>query len=117
MIEIKDKVKTISAFFYFREPESLGNAVIIHTLSFIAQRFKVRIYTNQADFLRSHLPDVQIISLNHIKLFGIHFFGMLYYCRRIAKILNSDKSDAVFIGHNSAPIALWLTKTCFQYVY
>lgn len=117
MIEIKDKVKTISAFFYFREPESLGNAVIINTLSFIAQRFKVRIYTNQADFLRSHLPDVQIISLDHIKLFGIHFFGMLYYCRRIAKILNSDKSDAVFIGHNSAPIALWLTKTCFQYVY
>ena len=42
---------------------------------------------------------------------------MLNYCKRIAKILDSDNSDAVFIGHNYAPIALWLTKTCFQYIY
>jgi glycosyltransferase involved in cell wall biosynthesis len=117
MIEIKNKAKTISAFFYFKEPESIGNVVIIHTLSFIASHFNVSIYTNQADFLRSQLPDVQIISLNHIKLMRNTIFGMLYYCRKIAKILNSDKSDAVFIGHNSSPIALWLTKTCFQYVY
>lgn len=117
MIEIKNKAKTISAFFYFNEPEAIGNVVIIHTLSFIASHFKVNIYTNQADFLRSQLPDVQIISLNHIKLMRNSIFGMLYYCRKIAKILNSDKSDAVFIGHNSAAIALWLTKTCFQYVY
>lgn len=117
MIEIKNMAKTISAFFYFKEPESIGNVVIIHTVSFIASRFNVSIYTNQADFLRSKLPDVKIISLNHLKSMGDSIFGMLYYCRKIAKILNSDKSDAVFIGHNSAPIALWLNKTCFQYVY
>jgi len=117
MIEIKNKTKTISAFFYFKEPESIGNVVIIHTVSFIASRFNVNIYTNQADFLRNQLPDVKIISLNHIKLVEDSIFGMLLYCRKIAKILNSDESDAVFIGHNSAPIALWLNKTCFQYVY
>ena len=117
MIEIKNKAKTISAFFYFKEPESIGNVVIIHTVSFIASRFNVNIYTNQADFLRNQLPDVKIISLNHIKLVEDSIFGMLLYCRKIAKILNSDESDAVFIGHNSAPIALWLNKTCFQYVY
>jgi glycosyltransferase involved in cell wall biosynthesis len=117
MIEIKNKAKTISAFFYFKEPESIGNVVIIHTVSFIASRFNVNIYTNQADFLRNRLPDVKIISLNHIKLVEDSIFGMLLYCRKIAKILNSDESDAVFIGHNSAPIALWLNKTCFQYVY
>jgi glycosyltransferase involved in cell wall biosynthesis len=117
MIEIKNKTKTISAFFYFNEPESIGNMVIINTLSFIASHFNVYIYTNQAEFLRRQLPDVRIISLNHIKLLRNSIFGMLYYCRKIAKILDSDKSDAVFIGHNSAPITLWLTKTCFQYVY
>jgi glycosyltransferase involved in cell wall biosynthesis len=117
MIETKNKAKTISAFFYFKEPESIGNVVIIHTLSFIASHFNVIIYTNQAEFLRGQLPSVQIISLDHIKNLRKSFFGMLFYCRKIARILNSDKSDAVFIGHNYAPIALWLTKPCFQYVY
>ncbi len=117
MTEIRSKPKTISVFFYFNEPESIGNVVIIHTLSFIASRFNVSIYTNQADFLRICLPNVSIISLNHIKLMRNSVIGMLIYCRKVAKILNSDNSDAVFIGHNSAPIALWLNKTCFQYVY
>jgi glycosyltransferase involved in cell wall biosynthesis len=117
MIEIINKPKTISVFFYFNEPESIGNVVIIHTLTFIASRFNVSIYTNQADFLRSYLPDVKIISLNQIKLLRNSVIGMLSYCRKVAKILNSDRSDAVFIGHNSAPIALWLNKACFQYVY
>jgi len=108
---------TLSAFFYFTEPESIGNSVIIHTLSFIASHFTLSIYTNQADFLRTQLPDVKIISLNHIKQLKTSVLGMLHYCRKIAKILNSDKSDAVIIGHNFAPIALWLTKTSFQYVY
>jgi glycosyltransferase involved in cell wall biosynthesis len=48
---------------------------------------------------------------------GNTVFGALNYCRKIAKFLNSDRSDAVFTGHNSAPIALWLKKPCFQYVY
>ena len=117
MTELKNKARSISAFFYFQEPESTGNVVIIHTLSFIAAHFNVRIYTNQADFLRSQLPDIQIISLDHIKTEKTTFLAMLSYCRKIAKILNSDRSDAVFIGHNYAPIALWLKKTCFQYVY
>jgi hypothetical protein len=117
MNEFKNKIKTISAFFYFNEPESIGNAVIIHTLSFLTGHFNVKIYTNQADFLRNRLPRIQIISLNQIKLVRDSVFGMLNYSRKIAKILNTDNSDAVFIGHNIAPIALWLTKPCFQYVY
>jgi glycosyltransferase involved in cell wall biosynthesis len=117
MIKIKDRPGTISVFFHFKEPESVGNAVIIHTLSFLAYHFSVTIYTNQADFLQKHLPAVRIISLEHIKLPENSIVGMLRYCRRIAGILNSDKSDAVFTGHNSAPVALWLTKPCFQYVY
>jgi glycosyltransferase involved in cell wall biosynthesis len=117
MTEIKNKARTISAFFYFQEPESTGNVVIIHTLSFLASHFNVRIYTNQTDFLRRQLPGIQIISLDHIKAEKTSFLAMLSYCRKIAKILNSDKSDAVFIGHNYAPIALWLKKTCFQYIY
>jgi len=111
------RTKTISAFFYFHEPESIGNVVIIHTLSFIASRFNLTVYTNQADFLKRKLPEIQIISLDHLKLTKIQVCRNLYNYRKIAKILNNDKSDAVFIGHNSAPIALWLTKTCFQYVY
>lgn len=117
MIEIKVKPGAISAFFFFREPESVGNTVIIHTLSFLADNFKINIYTNQAEFLKRHLPQVKIISLSHIKLMENSIIGMLNYCRRIARILNSDKSDAVFTGHNLSPIALWLTKPCFQYVY
>jgi glycosyltransferase involved in cell wall biosynthesis len=117
MIEVKSKAKSISAFFYFKEPESIGNVVIIHTLSFIANHFDLSIYTNQPDFLRSRLPEVRIISLNHLKFKENSIAGMLIYCRKIAKILNSDQSDAVFIGHNSGPIALWLTKTCFQYIF
>ncbi|HEX7494980.1 MAG TPA: glycosyltransferase [Bacteroidales bacterium] len=117
MTETKNNVGTLSAFFYFKEPESIGISVIIHTLSFIASHFTVTIYTNQADFLHCQIPDVKIISVDHIKLSDISVFGMLNYCRKIAKILDSDKSDAVFIGHNYAPIALWLTKTSFQYVY
>ena len=117
MTESKNNAGTLSAFFYFKEPESIGISVIIHTLSFIASHFPVTIYTNQADFLQCQIPDVKIISVDHIKLSEIPVFGMLNYCRKIAKILDSDKSDAVFIGHNYAPIALWLTKTSFQYVY
>jgi len=117
MNEFKSKIKTISAFFYFNEPESIGNAVIIHTLSFLTIHFNVKIYTNQANFLRNRLPKIQIISLDQIKLVRDSVFGMLNYSRKIAKILNTDNSDAVFIGHNIAPIALWLTKPCFQYVY
>jgi glycosyltransferase involved in cell wall biosynthesis len=117
MTETKNNAGTLSAFFYFKEPESIGISVIIHTLSFIASHFPVTIYTNQADFLQCQIPDVKIISVDHIKLSEIPVFGMLNYCRKIAKILDSDKSDAVFIGHNYAPIALWLTKTSFQYVY
>jgi hypothetical protein len=44
-------------------------------------------------------------------------FGMLYYCRKIAKILNSDNQMQFLLDTIHAPIALWLTKTCFQYVY
>jgi glycosyltransferase involved in cell wall biosynthesis len=117
MIEYRNKSKTISAFFYFNEPESIGNMVIINTLSFISNCFSVSIYTNQPDFLRKQLPDVQIISLSHLKLVKDSVPGLYFYCRKIAKILNSDTSDAVFVGHNSAPIALWLNKPCFQYVY
>jgi glycosyltransferase involved in cell wall biosynthesis len=117
MTETNNNAGTLSVFFYFKEPESVGNAVIIHTLSFIASHFAVIIYTNQADFLRTQLPEAKIISLSHIKLSEIPVLGMLHYCRKIAKILDADKSDAVFIGHNYAPIALWLTKTSFQYVY
>jgi glycosyltransferase involved in cell wall biosynthesis len=117
MTETSSNAGTLSVFFNFKEPESIGNAVIIHTLSFIASHFTVTIYTNQADFLRTQLPEAKIISLSHIKLSEIPVLGMLHYCRKIAKILDADKSDAVFIGHNYAPIALWLTKTSFQYVY
>ena len=117
MTETNNNAGTISVFFNIKEPESVGNAVIIHTLSFIASHFAVTIYTNQADFLRTQLPEAKIISLSHIKLSEIPVLGMLHYCRKIAKILDADKSDAVFIGHNYAPIALWLTKTSFQYVY
>jgi glycosyltransferase involved in cell wall biosynthesis len=117
MIAIKNKPGTISVFFYFKEPDSVGNTVIIHTISFLALHFRVTIYTNQSDFLKKHLPEGHIISLDHIKLVENSIVGMLRYCRRIARILNSDKSDAVFTGHNSAAVALWLTKPCFQYVY
>jgi glycosyltransferase involved in cell wall biosynthesis len=117
MTEAKTNTRTLSAFFYFKEPESIGNVVILHTLSFIASHFAVTIYTNQADFLRTQLPESKIISLSHIKLSEVPVLGMLHYCRKIAKILDADKSDAVFIGHNYAPIALWLNKTSFQYVY
>src|SRR5664279_2032727 len=117
MTETKTNSGTLSAFFYFKEPESTGNVVIIHTLSFIASHFSITIYTNQAEFLRTQLPEVKIISLNHIKPSEIPVIGMIRYCRKIAKILDADNSDAVFIGHNYAPIALWLTKTSFQYVY
>ena len=117
MTEIQTKTRTISAFFHFNEPESVGNVVIIHTLSFIVSRFNVNIYTNQAPFLQSRIPDAKIISLNHIKLNSSSVYGKLNYCRKIAKILNHDNSDIVFIGHNFAPIALWLEKTCIQYVY
>jgi glycosyltransferase involved in cell wall biosynthesis len=117
MTETNNNAGTLSVFFNIKEPESVGNAVIIHTLSFIASHFAVTIYTNQADFLRTQLPEAKIISLSHIKLSEIPVLGMLHYCRKIAKILDADKSDAVFIGHNYAPIALWLTKTSFQYVY
>jgi glycosyltransferase involved in cell wall biosynthesis len=117
MLEFKDKPRTISAFFYFHEPESIGNAVIINTLSFLAERFIIIIYTNQAEFLQSRMPEVQIILVPDINLAENSIFGMLSHWRRIAKILNSDKSEAVFIGHDSAPVALWLNKTCFQYVY
>jgi len=77
MIEVKNKAKSISAFFYFKEPESIGNAVIIHTLSFIANHFDLSIYTNQADFLKSRLSEVRIISLNHIKFKENSIPGML----------------------------------------
>jgi glycosyltransferase involved in cell wall biosynthesis len=117
MTEAGYRSKTISAFFYFKEPEAVGNAVIIHTISFLIRHFNLIIYTNQAEFLRSHLPGVKIISLYDIKSMGKTVFGALSYCRKIAKFLNSDRSDAVFTGHNSAPIALWLNKPCFQYVY
>jgi glycosyltransferase involved in cell wall biosynthesis len=117
MTKTNHNAGTLSVFFYFKEPESVGNPVIIHTLSFIASHFVVTIYTNQADFLRTQLPEAKIISLSHIKLSEIPVLGMLHYCRKIAKILDADKSDAVFIGHNYAPIALWLTKPSFQYVY
>jgi glycosyltransferase involved in cell wall biosynthesis len=112
-----NKDRTISGFFYFQEPESLGNMVIINTLSYIACHFNFIIYTNQPEFLQVQLPGVQIISLNHIKTRRTTILGMLYYCRKVARILNSDKSEVVFIGHNSSPVALWLTKPCFQYVY
>lgn len=91
--------------------------VIINTLSYIASNFNFIIYTNQSEFLKSQLPGVQIISIDHIKIKRTSILGMLSYCRRVARILNADNSDAVFIGHNSAPVALWLTKSCFQYVY
>jgi glycosyltransferase involved in cell wall biosynthesis len=117
MTKIMDRQGTISVFFYFKEPESVGNAVIIHTISFLADHFSVTIYTNQVDFLKKHLPAVRIISLEHIKLPENSIVGLLLYCRRIARILNSDKSDAVFTGHNLSPVALWLNKPCFQYVY
>jgi len=117
MADSNNKTGKLSAFFYFKEPETTGNAVIINTLMFIASHFRITIYTNQADFLQTQLPEAEIISLNHIRLVDIPVIGMLSYCRKIAKILNADKSDAVFIGHNCAPIALWLTKTSFQYVY
>lgn len=117
MMEIENKDRTISAFFHFQEPESTGNVVIIHTLSFIARNFNVRIYTNQANFLKEQLPGIQIIPIRHFKTENSSFLAMLSYCRKIARILNSDRSDAVFIGHNFAPIALWLKKTCFQYIY
>lgn len=117
MMEIENKARTISAFFHFQEPESTGNVVIIHTLSFIARNFNVRIYTNQANFLKEQLPGIQIIPIRHFKTENSSFLAMLSYCRKIARILNSDRSDAVFIGHNFAPIALWLKKTCFQYIY
>lgn len=117
MIENKNQSKTISVFFYFKEPESIGNMVIINTLSFISSRFTVKIYTNQPEFLQKQLPAVQIVSLNHLRLVKESVFGLLFYCRKIAKILNTDGSDAAFIGHNSAPVALWLNKTSFQYIY
>lgn len=117
MIENRNKSRTISAFFHFNEPESTGNMVIINTLSYISKCFSTRIYTNQPDFLRKQLPDVQIISLSHLKLVKDSVSGFYFYCRKIAKILNSDTSDVVLVGHNSAPIALWINKPCFQYVY
>ena len=117
MTDPENKSRTLSAFFYFKKPETTGNAVIINTLKFITDHFQVIIYTNQPGFLRTCLPGAEIISLDHIKLVEIPVVGMLIYSRKIARILNSDKSDAVFIGHNFAPIALWITKTCFQYVY
>ncbi len=117
MIDSEPDIKSISAFFYFKEPESLGNVVIIHTLSFISTRFRINIYTNQTDFLRKQLPYSHIISLDNIELSSFPVIGMLNYCRKIARILNTDGSDAVFIGHNCSPIALWLKKPCFQYVY
>lgn len=117
MVDHSSKIKSISAFFYFIEPESVGNVVIIHTLAFVSTRFNLNIYTNQADFLRKQLPDAHIISTDNIRLSSFPVIGMLNYCKRIAKILNTDGSDAVFIGHNYSPIALWMKKSCFQYVY
>jgi glycosyltransferase involved in cell wall biosynthesis len=113
----EDKIKSISAFFFFSEPEPTGNAVIIHTLSYISTRFNLVIYTNDAGFLQKQLPGTIIISLADIKLSKIRVMGMLSYCKKIARVLNSDQSDAIFLGHNFSPIALWLKKPCFHYVY
>lgn len=79
MIEIKNKTKTISAYFYFKEPESIGNVVIIHTLSFIANHFNVNIHNGilrkkeQGYFIVCYTGWISEVRGLHLMLESLYF--------------------------------------------
>jgi glycosyltransferase involved in cell wall biosynthesis len=114
---MNDHPKTISVFFYLRVPEFVGNVVMLHTLSYIVKHYNTVIYSNYSAFLKQQFPQFNTISLDHIQAKSNRFPDKLTYWRKIARVLNADQSDAVYLGHESAPVALWLKKDCFQYIY
>jgi glycosyltransferase involved in cell wall biosynthesis len=114
---MNDHPKTISVFLYLRVPEFVGNVIMIHTLSYIAKHFNTVIYSNYATFLKQQFPHFHTISLDHLQIKSNRFPDKVIYWRKIARILNADQSDAVYLGHESAPVALWLKKRSFQYIY
>ena len=114
---MKNTPKTVSAFFYLFEPEAVGHIVVMHTLSYIAHNFNAVVYTNHYGFLKSRFPDMQVVSLEHLKIKRMPLLGKMLYWRKVAAVLNADPCDVVFLGQDSAPVALWLNKLCVQYIF
>ena len=116
LIKYKDG-KTISIVFLFPVPEFLGNVVVIHTMAYMAKHFNTILYTNQADFIKKKIPNARVVSLPPLPGKRTPFVRWFNYWRRIAKVVRRDNPDAVMTGQTTAPIALWVGKPCFQYIY
>ena len=113
---MKKRLKSLSVLLYMAEPELVGYSVLINVISNIANHFETKVFTNQYDFLKLHLPHINVVSVEFIKLKSIPILGFILYWKKIATIINNEESDAVFLYHDSAPVAIWLKAECFQYV-
>lgn len=106
----------IAVIFTTSHPDTIGNACRLDILKHLAKKFDIQVYTNQTRFVQDILIQESVIELP-VRDKRIALLSDFLYWRNVAQIVNASNYDAVFMFHDTAPIAIWIKAPVFQYVH
>lgn len=110
------KIK-LAAVYFARTQDTVGNSIRLNILRFLSEQFLLVLFTNQRRLSYQKLSDIEIKDIPGRSRPRIPVFSDIVWWSGIAAQIRAEKVDLVFLFHDTAPIALWLTQPCFQYVH
>lgn len=96
---------------------TLGNACRLEMVDFLSRNFNTTIVTNRKDFIEERYSHCKVIGYKSKKKKSLPIIFDIMEWKRIAKLINSLKSDLCFMLIDNSPVAIWLKMPIFQYVH
>lgn len=109
-----------SVIFTTTHADTLGNANRIELIKFLSKSFDLTVYAEPYDFGCQVFEGIKvspIVSSNNSNRLSLPLFGKLLSWYDMARVVNNDNSDFVFMIVSTSPAAFFIRKPLFQYVH
>lgn len=107
---------TVAIIFTTKTAVTLGNASRLSIIEYLSKSFDAVFFTDQVKFVQTRLKQEKIVELPTYNS-QIPVFSDFTYWKKVSRIINGSKYDAVFMIYELAPIANWLRPPVFQYIH
>ena len=107
----------IAALFFTSHADTVGNSIRLNILEYLSQVFKVVVFTNQKMHFFEKCCNVELKYISDKRFPPLPILGNIGLWKKIASQINKEKIEFVFLFHDTAPVAIWLKATSFQYVH
>lgn len=107
----------LAAVFITSHADTVGNSIRLNILEYLSEVFTLVLFTNQKMSAYKKFSNIELRYITKRNYQRVPILSELIYWRNIAKSINKEAVDMVFLFHDTAPISMWLNHACIQYVH